>query len=76
MNGVPCVVSDVSDSQVQCTAGENPGGAYPVRMQHEVKGYAQSTAVFTYSLQLSGVQPSQGECSRPGSWLRHRSNPQ
>ncbi|KAK5854667.1 hypothetical protein PBY51_004842 [Eleginops maclovinus] len=60
MNHVPCVVSTVSDSQVQCTAGDNPGGAYPVVLLHQVKGLAQSSAMFTYELTLSSVQPNEG----------------
>uniref|UniRef100_A0A8D0AIF4 PKHD1 like 1 n=1 Tax=Sander lucioperca TaxID=283035 RepID=A0A8D0AIF4_SANLU len=48
INQVPCVVSAVSDTQVQCTAGDNPGGAYPVMLHHQVKGHAQSGVMFTY----------------------------
>ncbi|XP_037651430.1 PKHD1 like 1, tandem duplicate 1 [Sebastes umbrosus] len=62
MNHVPCVVSTVSDTQVQCTAGDNPGGAYPVVLHHQVKGHAQSTVMFMYELSLSNVQPSEGSC--------------
>lgn len=61
INDVPCNVSAVSDTEVQCTAGENPGGRYPVMLHHHVKGYAQSDAVFTYELLLIGVQPNQGK---------------
>ncbi|XP_029299003.1 LOW QUALITY PROTEIN: PKHD1 like 1, tandem duplicate 1 [Cottoperca gobio] len=60
INQVPCVVSTVSDSQVQCTAGDNPGGAYPVVLHHQVKGHAQSNVMFTYELTLSSVQPNEG----------------
>ncbi|XP_026156055.1 fibrocystin-L-like [Mastacembelus armatus] len=60
INNVPCNVSAVSDTQVQCTAGDNPGGTYPVILQHKVKGYAQSNVLFKYELTLSSVQPSEG----------------
>ncbi|XP_035537797.1 PKHD1 like 1, tandem duplicate 1 [Morone saxatilis] len=60
INHVPCNVSSVSDTQVQCTAGDNPGGAYPVMLQHQVKGQAQSNVTFMYELTLSGVQPNEG----------------
>ncbi|XP_040908783.1 LOW QUALITY PROTEIN: PKHD1 like 1, tandem duplicate 1 [Toxotes jaculatrix] len=60
INHVPCNVSSVSDTQVQCTAGDNPGGAYTVMLHHQVKGYAQSDVTFTYELTLTGVHPSEG----------------
>uniref|UniRef100_A0A667XGZ1 PKHD1 like 1, tandem duplicate 2 n=1 Tax=Myripristis murdjan TaxID=586833 RepID=A0A667XGZ1_9TELE len=60
INGVPCNVSAVTDTQVQCAAGENPGGSYPVVLHHEVKGHARSDVVFAYELVLNRVQPSEG----------------
>uniref|UniRef100_A0AAX7VHS5 Polycystic kidney and hepatic disease 1 (autosomal recessive)-like 1 n=1 Tax=Astatotilapia calliptera TaxID=8154 RepID=A0AAX7VHS5_ASTCA len=60
INGIPCNVSTVSDTQVQFAAGSNPGATYPVMLHHQVKGYAQSGVVFTYELTLSSVQPSEG----------------
>ncbi|KAM9340526.1 fibrocystin-L-like [Symphorus nematophorus] len=60
INHVPCNVSTVSDTQVQCTAGDNPGGAYPIMLHHQIKGRAQSNVMFTYELTLSSVQPSEG----------------
>ncbi|XP_024153621.1 PKHD1 like 1, tandem duplicate 1 isoform X2 [Oryzias melastigma] len=60
INQIPCNVSAVSDTEIQCTAGSNPGGAYPVKLQHLVKGYARSVVRFTYELTLSGVQPNEG----------------
>ncbi|XP_056273684.1 fibrocystin-L-like [Pseudoliparis swirei] len=60
INDVVCAVSATSDTQVQCTAGDNPGGAYPVALNHQVKGHAQSDVEFTHELTLSGVRPSQG----------------
>ncbi|KAG7219451.1 hypothetical protein INR49_009285 [Caranx melampygus] len=60
MNHVSCNVSSVSDTQVQCTAGDNPGGAYQVELHHQVKGRAQSDVTFSYELTLSGVQPNEG----------------
>ncbi|XP_044027924.1 LOW QUALITY PROTEIN: PKHD1 like 1, tandem duplicate 1 [Siniperca chuatsi] len=60
INHVPCNVSTVSNTQVQCTAGDNPGGAYPVMLHHQVKGHAQSDVMFRYELTLSSVQPNEG----------------
>ncbi|XP_033493349.2 PKHD1 like 1, tandem duplicate 1 [Epinephelus lanceolatus] len=60
INHVPCVVSTVSDTQVQCTAGDNPGGAYEIMLHHQVKGYAESDVTFKYELTLSSVQPNEG----------------
>uniref|UniRef100_A0A8C5N9V4 Fibrocystin-L-like n=1 Tax=Gouania willdenowi TaxID=441366 RepID=A0A8C5N9V4_GOUWI len=60
VNNVPCNVSTLSDSQLQCTAGNNPGGSYPVVLHHRVKGHAQSSVSFMYELMISGVQPPQG----------------
>ncbi|KAK7898488.1 hypothetical protein WMY93_019341 [Mugilogobius chulae] len=60
LKGVPCSVSSVSDTQVQCTVGNNPGGPYSIRVQHKVKGYAQSEVSFNYELTLTGVQPNEG----------------
>uniref|UniRef100_A0A3B3YLL5 G8 domain-containing protein n=1 Tax=Poecilia mexicana TaxID=48701 RepID=A0A3B3YLL5_9TELE len=60
INGVSCNVSAVSDSELRCTTGSNPGGTYPVVLHHGVKGHAQSAVEFTYELTLSGVQPNEG----------------
>ncbi|XP_039978517.1 PKHD1 like 1, tandem duplicate 1 [Xiphias gladius] len=60
INRVPCKVSTVSDTQVQCTAGDNPGGPYPVMLHHQVKGHGQSDVTFTYELTLSSVHPNDG----------------
>ncbi|XP_056153970.1 fibrocystin-L-like [Lampris incognitus] len=60
INRVPCNVSTVTDTAVQCTAGENPGGTYAVTLHHQVKGHAQSDVVFSYELLLNGVQPNEG----------------
>uniref|UniRef100_A0A8C5H567 Fibrocystin-L-like n=1 Tax=Gouania willdenowi TaxID=441366 RepID=A0A8C5H567_GOUWI len=53
VNNVPCNVSTLSDSQLQCTAGNNPGGSYPVVLHHRVKGHAQSSVSFMYELMIS-----------------------
>uniref|UniRef100_A0AAQ5X4Y6 Polycystic kidney and hepatic disease 1 (autosomal recessive)-like 1 n=1 Tax=Amphiprion ocellaris TaxID=80972 RepID=A0AAQ5X4Y6_AMPOC len=59
INNVLCNVSMVSDSQIQCTAGNNPGGAYKVMLLHRGKGYAQSNVMFTYELKISSVTPNE-----------------
>ncbi|XP_075995316.1 PKHD1 like 1, tandem duplicate 1 [Genypterus blacodes] len=60
INGVPCVLSALTDTEVRCAAGPNPGGTYPVLLHHKVKGCAQGDIDFTYELVLSGVQPNAG----------------
>uniref|UniRef100_A0A3B4AGA3 Uncharacterized protein n=1 Tax=Periophthalmus magnuspinnatus TaxID=409849 RepID=A0A3B4AGA3_9GOBI len=60
LNDVACSVSSVSETQVQCSVGNNPGGPYPIMLQHKVKGYAQSEVAFNYELTLTGVQPNEG----------------
>ncbi|XP_062266639.1 PKHD1 like 1, tandem duplicate 1 [Platichthys flesus] len=60
INHEACNVSAASDTQVQCTAGDNPGGTYGVMLNHRVKGHALSGVTFTYELTLSGVQPDRG----------------
>uniref|UniRef100_A0A3B4ZZ57 PKHD1 like 1 n=1 Tax=Stegastes partitus TaxID=144197 RepID=A0A3B4ZZ57_9TELE len=61
INGVACNVSMVSDTQVQFTAANNPGGAYKVMLLHQDKGYAQSDAMFTYELRLDTVTPNESK---------------
>lgn len=61
INNADCEVTSVSDSQVQCSAGDSPGGTYPVMLHHEVKGYAQSDVSFSYELTLTSVQPNEGQ---------------
>lgn len=67
MNGAACNVTSTSDTEVRCTAGNNPGGTYLVALHHQVKGHAKSTVSFVYELTLSAVQPNQGktEAIRP-----------
>ncbi|KAM9385916.1 fibrocystin-L-like isoform 2-T2 [Pholidichthys leucotaenia] len=60
INDVPCNVSSVSNTDIVCTAGDNPGGTYPVTLHHQVKGFAESPITFTYELILSSAQPSEG----------------
>ncbi|XP_030644362.1 PKHD1 like 1, tandem duplicate 1 [Chanos chanos] len=60
IDSVPCNVSAVTDTQLHCTVGEHAGGTYPVMLQHRLKGYAQTQAVFNYELRLTAVVPSEG----------------
>ncbi|XP_061597205.1 fibrocystin-L-like isoform X1 [Cololabis saira] len=60
INHVPCNVTSISDTRLQCTAGNNPGGEFPVVLHHQVKGHAQSDVAFKYDLTLSNVQPNEG----------------
>ncbi|KPP78019.1 fibrocystin-L-like, partial [Scleropages formosus] len=56
----PCPVTTVTDTEIQCTAGEHAGGTFPIMLYHSVKGYASSQAHFTYELLLKGVVPEKG----------------
>lgn len=60
INSVLCNLSTVSDTQVRCKTGNNPGGNYQVMLHHKVKGHAQSDITFTYELSLVHVQPNEG----------------
>ncbi|XP_068189914.1 fibrocystin-L-like [Antennarius striatus] len=60
INDVPCDVSSISDTQIECKAGDNPGGAYLVMLHHSNQGAAQSDVMFSHELILTGVQPNQG----------------
>ncbi|XP_068614929.1 fibrocystin-L-like, partial [Brachionichthys hirsutus] len=60
INDVLCDVSSVSDTQIECKAGDNPGGAYLVMLNHDSQGNAQSDVMFSYELTLSSVQPNEG----------------
>ncbi|XP_060949378.1 PKHD1 like 1, tandem duplicate 1 [Limanda limanda] len=71
INHEACDVSAASDTQVTCTAGDNPGGTYGVMLSHRVKGHALSGVTFTYELTLSSVQPDQGSYGG-GAWLSVR----
>ncbi|XP_076865903.1 fibrocystin-L-like isoform X2 [Brachyhypopomus gauderio] len=58
--GVSCDVSSIMDTEVQCTVGAHPGGTYPVKLHHRVKGDALTQANFTYELRLTQVVPNEG----------------
>ncbi|KAM4026998.1 fibrocystin-L isoform 2-T2 [Anomaloglossus baeobatrachus] len=54
-----CTVVATSDSQLNCTVGDHWGGTFPVSFQN-VKGFARSSAKFSYELSMTGVSPNQG----------------
>ncbi|KAG8441696.1 hypothetical protein GDO86_010760 [Hymenochirus boettgeri] len=56
---VTCTVVSISDTQIQCTAGDSSGGSVPVIVKTE-KGFAKSNVQFKYELSLSNVLPSSG----------------
>ncbi|XP_016299954.1 fibrocystin-L-like [Sinocyclocheilus anshuiensis] len=60
IDGVPCSVSSVTDTQLLCNVGEHAGGTFPVMFHHQVKGHALTQSVFTYELLLTGVTPNEG----------------
>ncbi|KAA0710214.1 Fibrocystin-L Polycystic kidney and hepatic disease 1-like protein 1 [Triplophysa tibetana] len=60
IDAVGCNVTSITDTQLMCTVGEHAGGTFPVRLYHQVKGYALSQSVFSYDLLLTGVTPNEG----------------
>ncbi|XP_069051252.1 PKHD1 like 1, tandem duplicate 1 [Lepisosteus oculatus] len=60
IDGVPCNVSAVTDTQILCSVGNHAGGTFLVNLLHGLKGFAASQAFFTYELLLTGVTPNEG----------------
>ncbi|KAM9824037.1 PKHD1 like 1, tandem duplicate 1 [Neosynchiropus ocellatus] len=60
MNDVACSVTSISDEEIVCTAGQNPGGTYKVVVNHHIKGSAESEVEFHYDLALGSVHPDEG----------------
>ncbi|XP_045661731.1 fibrocystin-L isoform X1 [Ursus americanus] len=60
IDNIPCNVTMVNDSALQCTTGDHAGGTFPVTMLHKTKGFAVSTVVFEYPLAIQNIHPSQG----------------
>ncbi|XP_061110160.1 fibrocystin-L-like isoform X2 [Conger conger] len=60
IGGTQCDVSSVTDTEIQCAAGERPGGTFPVMLRHAIKGYADSQVSFEYQWALTNVMPNQG----------------
>ncbi|XP_040289774.1 fibrocystin-L-like [Bufo bufo] len=54
-----CSITGASASQLNCTVGDHWGGTFPVSFQNQ-KGFARSSARFTYELSMTGVSPSEG----------------
>ncbi|KAI2652983.1 Fibrocystin-L [Labeo rohita] len=65
IDGVPCSVSSVTDTQLLCNVGEHAGGTFPVMFHHNVKGHALTRSVFTYELLLTGVTPNEVMLEEP-----------
>lgn len=61
VNGVTCNNLTLTDNQVECNIGDNPGGEYLVMLYHHIKGYARSNVTFSYELTLGSVQPNEGK---------------
>ncbi|XP_044933989.1 fibrocystin-L [Mustela putorius furo] len=57
---LPCNVTMVNDSVLQCDTEDHAGGTFPVTMHHKTKGFAVSTVVFEYPLTIQSIHPSQG----------------
>uniref|UniRef100_A0A6I8N1M6 Fibrocystin-L n=1 Tax=Ornithorhynchus anatinus TaxID=9258 RepID=A0A6I8N1M6_ORNAN len=60
IDGIPCNVTHVNDSLLQCTVGKHAGGNFPVFLHHLTKGYAESTAIFEYPLTIENILPREG----------------
>uniref|UniRef100_A0A3Q2Z1Q4 PKHD1 like 1, tandem duplicate 1 n=1 Tax=Hippocampus comes TaxID=109280 RepID=A0A3Q2Z1Q4_HIPCM len=59
VNGVTCNNLTLTDNQVECNVGDNPGGEYLVMLHHHIKGYARSNVTFSYEMTLVSVQPNE-----------------
>ncbi|KAM8882915.1 PKHD1 like 1, tandem duplicate 1 [Synchiropus picturatus] len=60
INSMDCSVTSISDEEIVCTAGQNPGGTYKVVVNHHDKGDADSEVEFHYDLSLGSVHPDEG----------------
>ncbi|XP_062842250.1 fibrocystin-L-like [Trichomycterus rosablanca] len=60
IDSAKCSLSSITDTTIQCTVGEHAGGIFPVSLQHQVKGYAQTLANYTYELRVTKITPSEG----------------
>ncbi|KAM5157489.1 fibrocystin-L [Mantella aurantiaca] len=54
-----CAISNISDTELNCTVADHWGGTFPVVLHNE-NGFARSSAVFTYQLSMTSVTPNQG----------------
>ncbi|XP_075681934.1 fibrocystin-L [Rhinoderma darwinii] len=54
-----CSITAASDSQLNCTVRDHWGGTFSVSLQNE-KGFARSSARFTYELSMTSVSPNEG----------------
>ncbi|XP_073535878.1 fibrocystin-L [Phyllobates terribilis] len=54
-----CTIISASDSQLNCTVGDHWGGTFPLSFQNK-KGFARSSAKFSYELSMTSVSPNQG----------------
>ncbi|XP_068094022.1 fibrocystin-L-like isoform X1 [Hyperolius riggenbachi] len=59
ISNAPCTIVTISDTQLNCTVGDHWGGTFPVSLLNG-KGFARSSASFTYQLSMTSVSPSQG----------------
>ncbi|XP_057684607.1 fibrocystin-L-like [Corythoichthys intestinalis] len=60
VNNITCDILTLTNNQVDCTLGDNPGGEYLVMLYHHIKGFAQSNVTFTYELTVNSVEPNEG----------------
>ncbi|XP_012578380.1 PREDICTED: fibrocystin-L [Condylura cristata] len=60
INNVPCNITMVNDTVLQCIVGDHAGGTFPVELHHKTRGSAVSTVAFEYPLDIQNIHPSQG----------------
>ncbi|XP_077349351.1 fibrocystin-L [Lithobates pipiens] len=54
-----CVITFISDTLLNCTVTDHWGGTFPILLQNK-KGFARSSATFTYELSMTSISPNQG----------------
>ncbi|XP_040210792.1 fibrocystin-L-like [Rana temporaria] len=54
-----CVITFISDTLLNCTVTDHWGGTFPISLQNK-KGFARSSATFTYELSMTSIFPNQG----------------
>ena len=55
-----CSVTSSTETSITCTLGQNFVGAFPVKATIAGKGRANGTVTFSYTLRVSGIDPTEG----------------
>ncbi|XP_018426208.1 PREDICTED: fibrocystin-L [Nanorana parkeri] len=54
-----CAITAMSDTSLNCTVANHWGGTFPLSLHNE-KGFARSSATFTYELSMTSISPNEG----------------